>query len=113
MNIVFLDFMVVEIAVYTTGLRLKTVIAALVNSSLNSLAILREKYNKNFFPQGSKQLVSGSKRPLSKLAPVRQVQGTRGAENRSVLKSYSEDLSTVSEQQLSTGVEFGKKSIIT
>jgi 16S rRNA (uracil1498-N3)-methyltransferase len=46
----------------------------------------------------------------SKLAPVRQVQKVHGAQNHNVLNVY-EDLSTGTTQQLSTGVEFGKRSI--
>ena len=46
---------------------------------------------------------------LSKLAPVRQVQGVHGAQNRNVLNVH-EDSSTGTTPQLSTGVEFQKKS---
>jgi adenylate kinase family enzyme len=49
-------------------------------------------------------------RPLSKLALVRQVQGTYGAQKRSV-HGVHEHSSTGVTQQLPTGVEFRKRSI--
>jgi len=49
-------------------------------------------------------------RPISKLAPVKQVQEAHGAQNRSVLNVH-EDLSTGATQQLPTGVECPKRSI--
>ncbi|WPY00984.1 Translocation and assembly module TamB [Candidatus Trichorickettsia mobilis] len=74
-----------------------------------SLQTKNVKYKDTFIPDILWTTIIKYNRPLTKLAPVEQVLEAHGAQNRSVHK-VREDSSLGATTQLSTGVEFHKRS---